>query len=276
MSGQMDLGSASEDVAIAGNTDVASFTINNTTDTASAFTATIDWGDGTTTTGTVVGSNGSFTVDGGHTYADEGFPQATVTITHTADNTQIAPTGTIAVADTDNLTGHGVTFAFTPNQPLTDVTVATFTDTNTINGVSDFVASIDWGDGTTTAGTVSGSNGSFSISGSHTYAASGDNTVTVFMNDDFPDAAFAFATSTAVSGFAGQIDLTTATEGTALTTRRLPASPTPRPIFPQVTIRRRSTGATERPRPAPLRARTERSRSRAATPMPTRAMIRWL
>jgi len=26
-------------------------------------------------------ANGSFTVDGGHTYADEGFPEATVTIT---------------------------------------------------------------------------------------------------------------------------------------------------------------------------------------------------
>ncbi len=217
LSGQMDLGSATEGVALAGNTDVARFTVNNVSDAASAFTATIDWGDGTTTTGTVVGSNGSFTVDGGHTYADEGSPQATVTITRTADNTQIAPTGNISVADTDNLTGHGVTLAFTPNQPLTNVTVATFTDTNTVNGAGDFTANIDWGDGTTTAGTVSGSNGSFSILGSHTYAASGDNTVTVFMNDDFPEAAFAFATSTAVSGFAGQIDLATVSEGTALT-----------------------------------------------------------
>jgi hypothetical protein len=217
LSGQMDLSSATEGVALASNTDVASFTINNSTDTASAFTATIDWGDGTTTTGTVVGSNGSFTVDGGHTYADEGFPQATVTITRTADNTQIAPTGNVAVADTDNLTGHGSTISFTPNQPLTNVTVATFTDTNTVNTAGDFTANIDWGDGTTTVGTVSGSNGSFSILGSHTYTASGDNTITVFMNDDFPDAAFAVATSTAVSGFAGQVNLTSASEGTALT-----------------------------------------------------------
>jgi len=98
LTGQMDLSSANEGVALASNTDVASFTVNNSTDTASAFTATIDWGDGTTTTGTVVGSNGSFTVDGGHTYADEGFPQATVTITRTADNTQIAAIGNVAVA----------------------------------------------------------------------------------------------------------------------------------------------------------------------------------
>src|SRR5258708_2892274 len=109
LSGQLDLSSANEGIALAGNTDVASFTIDNTTDTASAFTATIDWGDGTTSAGTIVGSNGSFTVEGGHTYADEGFPEATVTITHTADNTQIAPTGTIAVADTGGISRQGRT-----------------------------------------------------------------------------------------------------------------------------------------------------------------------
>ena len=41
LSGQMDLSAASEGVALASNTDIASFTINNTTDPASAFTATI-------------------------------------------------------------------------------------------------------------------------------------------------------------------------------------------------------------------------------------------
>ncbi len=44
------------------------------TDPASAFTATIDWGDGTTTAGTVTGSNGNYTVSGSHTYADEAQP----------------------------------------------------------------------------------------------------------------------------------------------------------------------------------------------------------
>jgi FG-GAP-like repeat len=220
LSGQVDLGSANEGVALAGTTDVASFTDSNGGDTASAFTATINWGDGSTTVGTVVGSNGAFTVEGGHTYADEGFPQATVNVTHTADNTQLALSGTIAVADTDNLTGTGSsTITFTPNQPLTNVTVATFTDTNATNVAGDFTASIDWGDGTTTTGTVSGSNGSFSVQGSHTYAAAGANTITVFMNDDFPDSAFAVATTTAVSGFGGQVVLNSnsVTEGTALT-----------------------------------------------------------
>jgi hypothetical protein len=64
LNGQLDLSMATEGVALASTTDVASFTVNNLTDAASTFTATINWGDGTTTTGTVVGSNGSFTVEG--------------------------------------------------------------------------------------------------------------------------------------------------------------------------------------------------------------------
>src|SRR4051794_27675750 len=97
LSGQLDLGSATEGTALASNTDVASFTSDNLSDTASSYTATIDWGDGTTTTGTLAGSNGSFTVEGGHTYADEGFPNAIVNVTRSADHSQLQMLGTIAV-----------------------------------------------------------------------------------------------------------------------------------------------------------------------------------
>jgi hypothetical protein len=218
LSGQLDLSSATEGVALASNMDVASFTDSNLLDGTGAFTATINWGDGTTTAGNVVGSNGSFTVEGGHTFADEGFPQATVTITRTADNTQIAPTGNIAVADTDNIFVTGKTLTGNPNQPLTNVTVATFTTSNSTNFAGDFAISIDWGDGTTTPGTVSGSNGSFTVTGTHTYSASGDNTITVFANDDDPNGAFNSGTSQALIGvpFGGHLVLNAATEGQAL------------------------------------------------------------
>src|SRR3954467_5773159 len=106
LSGQLDLSAATEGTALASTTDVASFTVNNSTDAASAFTATIDWGDGTTTTGTVVGSNRSFTVGGGPIYADEGVREANVNVTRTADNSHLLITGTVPVADADNLTGH--------------------------------------------------------------------------------------------------------------------------------------------------------------------------
>src|ERR1700720_1672828 len=215
LSGQFDLANATETVALANTTDVASFTDTNLADTASSFTATIDWGDGTTTPGTIVGSNGHFTVEGGHTYADENQYPALVTVTRTADSSQLLIAGTVPVADTDNFTPHGTTITYTPNAPLTNVTVATFTDTNTHNAAGDFTAQIDWGDGTTTTGTVQGSAGSFSIAGSHTYTAAGENTISVAFADDAPDAATGFVASNAVSGFGGQVTFTSATEGTA-------------------------------------------------------------
>jgi len=75
--------------------------------------------------------------------------------------------------------------------------VAVFTDTNTAGVASDFTATIDWGDGTTTAGTVSGGGGTFTVSGTHTYATSGTFNVVVTLTDDPPGTATATTTSTA-------------------------------------------------------------------------------
>ena len=61
---------------------VASFSDVRTTRLTSDFTATINWGDGSTpTTGMVLGSGGSFRVAGSHTYTALGasFP-VTVTV----------------------------------------------------------------------------------------------------------------------------------------------------------------------------------------------------
>ena len=103
LAGQVDLGSATEGTPLPTTTDVASFTDANTGDVATSFTATIDWGDGNTTTGTVVGASGSFTVQGGNTYADDNFYQPVVTITRTTDLTQLVLVGGVSVADADNL-----------------------------------------------------------------------------------------------------------------------------------------------------------------------------
>jgi hypothetical protein len=60
---------------------VATFTDQNTKDTASQYTASIKWGDGATSTGTISGSAGKFTVTGKHTYAKAGTDSITTTIT---------------------------------------------------------------------------------------------------------------------------------------------------------------------------------------------------
>src|SRR5690242_4958309 len=127
LSGQVDLVSAIEGTLIPDGTDVASFTDSNTGDNSENFTASIDWGDGTTTTGLVVGSNGSFTVQGGpHTYTDEAFLSPVVTITRNYDNAQLQLFGGVNVSDADNLTGHSApTIVASPNTALTNVVVGT-------------------------------------------------------------------------------------------------------------------------------------------------------
>src|SRR3982751_3649016 len=54
-------------------------------------------------------------------------------------------------------------------QSLFSGVVATFTDDNPAAAPSDFVAVIDWGDGSpSTIGTITESSGTFSVSGQHT------------------------------------------------------------------------------------------------------------
>src|ERR1700722_969393 len=218
LSGQVDLVAAIEGTALASNTDVASFTDGTNTDTAANFTATIDWGDGVTTTGTVVGSNGSFTVEGGHTYADDDFVTPVVTVTRTTDSSQLVLFGGVNVADADNLSGNSApTITASPGQALTNVVVATFTDTYTGHpDGSDFTTNIDWGDGTTTTGTLTGSGGSFTVTGSPPHPHPGQYNHTDFLDGDSPDASFASANTTADIGFGGTEVLSAANETVAI------------------------------------------------------------
>jgi hypothetical protein len=196
LAGQVVLNTATEGVALPGTTTVATFTDSNKSDTASSFTATINWGGGTTTSGKVAGSNGAFTVTGGHTYAVEGSFPLGVTITDRANNTSLTPGGTVAVAEGDVLSARGLTFRANAGRAFTG-RVATFTDRNTGNVAGDFTATINWGDGTTSAGVIADTRGAISVSGTHTYASSGQDAVTVTLTDGAPGTATATAHSTA-------------------------------------------------------------------------------
>jgi hypothetical protein len=178
---------------------VATFQDPGSTDPPSDYTATIDWGDGTSTAGTITGSNGSYTVTGSHTYADEiQSGSILVTVGEPAANFSLGPIGDdLTVTDADSLTGTGATFAATDAQQFSGP-VATFSDTYTGALADDFTATIDWGDGSTSAGTVTGSDGSFTVSGTHTYGvAPGNYPVSVTLSDDSPGTATAQAASTA-------------------------------------------------------------------------------
>jgi len=155
---------------------VANVTDTNLADTAANFSASVAWGDGTTSAGVVSGASGSFTVSGTHTYASIGNFTATVSVTHVPTSTTVTATSTAHVVP--GLAAMGVTFTATPNVAFNGV-VATLTDTNLTDTGASFTASIAWGDGTTSAGNVAGGGGSFTVVGTHTYAATGNFTVTV-------------------------------------------------------------------------------------------------
>ncbi len=163
---------------------VATFTEPDASAPASQYSATIDWGDGGTSPGTVTGPpGGPFTVSGSHTYIEEGSYPVKVTITDNVNssNTTTA-TSTATVADAP-LTASCATP--TVSTASFSGTVATFTDANPFAPVSDFTATIDWGDGSTSPGVVTGpTGGPFTVSGSHTYATLGSHTITVLVVDE--------------------------------------------------------------------------------------------
>jgi hypothetical protein len=164
---------------------VASFTDPTATATAAEYTASITWGDGNTSTGIVSGPpGGPFTVTGSNTYAEEGTTYTvTVTITDIDNATNGAiTTSTATVSDAALLASCAV--VADSSQSFSGPT-ATFTDAASPFGtLSDFTATINWGDGTTSAGTVTGPDGGpYSVSGTHTYTSTGPFTITTTIND---------------------------------------------------------------------------------------------
>jgi hypothetical protein len=148
----------------------------------SEFTATIDWGDATTTAGTIIASGGGFAVEGTHTYAEEGSLSVAVTITDTVNSDTANPTSTATIGDAP-LVGVGLTFTPVEGVSYTGP-VAAFGDGNTNPDISDFSATIDWGDlSPTTAGTIIASGAGFAVEGPHTYAEEGSFSVTATIND---------------------------------------------------------------------------------------------
>jgi YD repeat-containing protein len=185
---ESDLAVTAHTVAVGENVSTGSVTVATFTDpgadTSGAFTASINWGDGSSSTGTVTGSNGTFTVTGSHTYTNnDGTFTTTVTVTETGISAATASsTSTATVAEAD-LSATAQNFAATENAGTGSIQVATFTDPGADTS-GEFTASINWGDGSTSAGTVTGSNGTFTVTGGHVYSDAGQDSVTVTISED--------------------------------------------------------------------------------------------
>ncbi len=163
---------------------VATFTDANPEGALAQYTATIAWGDGSTSAGTVLANPaGGFLVTGTDAYKTTGTFNATVSIAD-RDGAGATATTTIAVdAGPDAaLTASGTTIDATARLPFTG-TVATFTDGDPAATAGDFLAAIAWGDGQTTLGIVTADPGGFTVNGTHTYAAAGTYPVAVAITD---------------------------------------------------------------------------------------------
>lgn len=173
--------SATANIAFTGT--VATFTDNNPTpDVVGNYVAIINWGDGTPTSNGVITFNaGVFTVTGTHTWATSGTFPMTVTIRHgNSPDATVTPTATVSNNSQIDTTTP-VSFNGVEGQTLTNVIVGRFTANNPAAVPADFVAVIDWGDGTaTSAGTiVMTAPGAFNVTGTHQYTDAGTYPVTV-------------------------------------------------------------------------------------------------
>jgi Dockerin type I domain len=194
--------SAAEGQALT-NITVGTFTDPNGTHPAGQYSATINWGDSSSSAGTITGPvGGVYTIKGSHTYAEEGLKAFSVSVTDNYASGQLSvsgagissPSTTFSLATTSSspftvsdpsvsATG-GFTFNAVAGGSTGTVTLATFTDPAGAEVLGDYSASINWGNGTA-AGTITGPvGGVFTVTGSRTYAAAGSFTVTVTISHD--------------------------------------------------------------------------------------------
>jgi 6-phosphogluconolactonase (cycloisomerase 2 family) len=172
--------SAIEGVASAAET-VATFTDPGGAEALTAYSALIAWGDGTTSAGTIAFSNGLFIVSGSHDYVQAGAYSVTTTINHT-----LAPAAT-AVSQTNVAFARPVVSPISGNSTVLPGQAVTLTAAFTDSGVKNtHSATFDWGDAASgqhdvTPGSVTESNGSGSVSGTHAFASAGTYTISLIV-----------------------------------------------------------------------------------------------
>jgi Domain of unknown function DUF11/Domain of unknown function (DUF4214) len=183
-----------------GPTDDPSLTVTDTLPAGSMFV-------------TATASQGTFMVSGGVVTFDVGAlasgASATLTVTVTPveegplANTASATasgnpdvfsgndssTATVTVAEPP-ISSTGAAVAGFELTPLVNVPVATFSHANGVEPPDHFSATINWGDGTTSAGTVVRAGAGYQVLGSHTYTDEGAFALSVSVTDDGAAAVF--------------------------------------------------------------------------------------
>ena len=184
----------------------------------SGLSALIDWGDGHTSKGVVKAAEPcecdyNVVVTGSHVF-DAPIPASAkyeVTVTLLDDGgSQASQKTTASIADAELSAGAPKQLMATAYVPFSGV-VASFHDAAGAQAAAaDFKATIQWGDGSSSLGTVKRSGvGAFDVSGSHTYSSPGSRSLTIKVNDEEGASATMRATMRVAAGprflpFAGQ------------------------------------------------------------------------
>ena len=169
---------------------VGTFTVGYSTSPATDFSATMNWGDGNTGPVTVSQPGGTgtpYVVDGTHTYTSPSTYTTTLTVTDTVLHSNGGTGSSTATVTTQPVTLSPETFGPQLVGTAFSGPVATFTSGDPTTTTASFTASIDWGAQAggveqVSAGTVTQPGGPgtpYLVTGTNTYAVSGDFTVAV-------------------------------------------------------------------------------------------------
>jgi PKD repeat protein len=173
-----------EGAALKRGTVVATIQDANPAATAEDLTATVNWGDKTTSRGLLVGTAGIWRVVGSHVYREEGTYRTIVVATDRGGSTTTVE-GKAVIRDAP-LHAYPMGFTARVQRPFHGL-VATFTDANPFAKASDFTATIDWGDRHLSRGMLStvrvAGHRRFGVTGMHTYTSRGRKHVTVLIED---------------------------------------------------------------------------------------------
>jgi hypothetical protein len=164
------------------------------------YTATIDWGDGTSLdTGTVSGSQGSYTVQGSHQYPDT-LTTYTVTVTISDEGVASKKVSTTAMVVNGSVSATGIPVnvlgGYLESRGM--VPVATFTDLDSNEPSNAYSAAVAWGNQGAIVASISGFGGKYVVSSTPPNFAAGNYPVTVTIRDGAN--VVATATSTATFG----------------------------------------------------------------------------
>jgi uncharacterized repeat protein (TIGR03803 family) len=153
------------------STPLAVFISTNPRNNASSFTASVNWGDSTVAAGTILKDGiDRYKVIARHTYTDPGEFPVVVDIADPG-GARLHLTGTANVSGSTAGLGIAGNEIFHTGAALSNVVLATLSGAGAITPAA-FSATINWGDGALSAGTVvkaPGPGGLLRVLGSHTY-----------------------------------------------------------------------------------------------------------